>query len=362
MTTPRTGDPESKPRPPAVPKQAPLVQSSPLGSTINERTATDPSGRLLGSYLDNAKYPGLLMHEQSGMNQTDYNMWLKALPTVAPDRWALIQQFGGPMQEVLWRAYADVENPNKTLNKIAAMFPGAVAPVGGGGRGGGGRGGGGGTAAPTPEQIAAAKAAIKNRAYTLGRQPFTDDELTWVATTVVRDNWSNEQLDDWLTTGDQAAKIDQPGLIAANIGQIKQMASAQLLNVSDATAREWATRIESGEMSPEAVKQIFATQAAQEFGWAANGIASGQTVRDMLLPARDRIANELEMNADAIDLMDPRWRGLVTTTDQNGQVRAATMTEVTQHARQQPEFASTTHSGQLAADTFSMIRQAFEGS
>lgn len=360
MATPKSGDPESKVKPkPAVAPKSPVTQSSPLGGTINQNTAQSRGGATIGSYVDAAKYPGLLRGELTGA----YITWLNNLARSSPDYWALIQAHGPTMQALLWRAYQDNQDPNLTLNEMTRQFGTDVFKAvsggsGGGGRGGGG-GGGGGTAAPTPEQIAAAAAAVKNRAGELGR-PITDDEITFVATTIVRDGWNSAQLDDWLL-GDPT-KVTDPGLVTASVDQIRQMASNQLLTVSDATARGWAERINSGEMTTDAVQSIFQQQALGEFGWAAESIKAGINMKDMLAPARDQIAKELEVTPETVDLMDPKWRGMVTTTDpQSGAVRAATLTEVTRSARKAPEWAKTNSSKQLAANTFMLVRNAFEG-
>jgi uncharacterized protein (DUF2236 family) len=82
----------------------------------------------------------------------------------------------------------------------------------------------------------------------------------------------------------------------------------------------------------------------------------------MLAPTRDQIAKELELTPDAVDLMDPKWRSMVTTTDpKTNEVRAATLTEVVRSARRAPEWAKTNNSKSLAANTFMLIRNIFEG-
>lgn len=352
---------ETPPGPKGAAPKLVIPHSSPLGSTINQNTGTTPAGRGIGAYVDNALFPGLLRGEVQGA----YTTWLSSLPKTSPDQWALIQAHGPAMQELLWRAYQDRQNPSDTLNEMTHMFGSSVFTAAGApGAGGGGRRGGSGGAGvqpPTPEQIASAAAAIKNRAAVLGHTPFSDDEMTWIATTVVKDGWSPAQLDDFLTTGDQLTKITQPGDITASVDQIKAMATSQLTNVSDATAREWATRIASGEMNIATVGTIFQQQAQQEFGWAASSLQGGLTMRDILMPARDRIATELEKPAETIDLMDPRFRKMAQSTDANGLTKAASLTEVTRNARQDADWQHTASAARLAADVAQQLRTTFEG-
>jgi hypothetical protein len=347
VTEPKPTAPGTKP----VIKPKPKPQSSPLGSTIHQNTATDPYGAPIGNWYDNAKYPGLLRGELPSA----YTTWLTRLPTASPDEWALIQAHGGSMQSLLWRAKQDQQDPNDTLNLMARIFGTSVfdaAKAGGGGR----RGGGGGGSDPT-KAIASAEAEIRNKAATLGR-PLTDDEIHFMATAAVNESWSDAQLMDQLMLGD---KITEPGARSVSIDQIKQMANQQLLNVSDTTAREWANRIVSGEMLPETVASIFQQQASAEFGWAADQINAGVKMRDILSPSRDVLAHELERAPETIDLMDDKWRKMVQATNPDGTQRAATITEVTRNARKDPGYFDTSAAARLGANTFQMLRNAFEG-
>lgn len=351
-------DPENKAaKKPAVPvkKAAP---TKPRVVNDAKQTAIDPAGTHIGTYADPANYPGLLTNENVGT----YRLWLGSLPTKHADQWTLIQQHGPKLQAMLWRAFRDAQDPNDVLNMIASEFPGSTTITSGGGSrgGGGGGGGGGGTAAPTPEQIASAKAEITNRSAILGHIPLTDDVLTWVATTIVRDNWTSAQLDDWLLA--KPEDINKPGLVDVSVDQIRQLAGNQLLAVSDATAREWAMKINSGEMDINTVQSIFANQALQEFGWASDGIKAGLNVKDMLAPQRDRIAQELEIGGDQVDLMDPKWRNMVTVTDAtSGMPRAATLTEVARNARQDPLYRNTAGAASNGGGIFAILRHNFEG-
>lgn len=363
----------------AAVKKPPAPRGVP--SPVNDPQATRPAPKLSvgGHELDPVKYPGLVTANAykdpvtgqgyEAVNVGTYAAWLRDLPQLNPFVVQLIGAYGAPFQSMAWNAYITGMDQNTFLNQIRARFPdfeskltAVNGPPGsrGGSRGGGGGGGGVANPDPTPEQIAAAAAAVRNRAGELGHVALTPDELTWVATTVVRDGWNSAQLDDWLL-GDPT-KVTEPGLVTASVDQIRQMAANQLLTVSDATARGWADRINSGEMTTDAVQSIFQQQAVGEFGWAAESIKAGINMKDMLAPARDQIAKELELTPNAVDLMDPKWRGMVTTTDdKTGAVRAATLTEVTRSARKAPEWANTNSSKSLAANTFMLVRQAFEG-
>lgn len=222
--------------------------------------------------------------------------------------------------------------------------------------GGGTRGGGGGGGASKAQQYAAARAALVNRSRSLGIE-FDDGALDALAQTVVEGNWTNAQVDDYIL-GAQATK---PGLITAGIDQIKALGAQQMLKISDATAREYAARIESGEQTMEGVKSAFQAQAQTQFGWAANLISQGVSVRDILLPARDKIAALLEISPDSVDLMDDRYLNMVQTTDEKGQVRAATLGEVAQRARKDDRYRQTEGARRDTANVGVTLARMFSG-
>jgi hypothetical protein len=207
------------------------------------------------------------------------------------------------------------------------------------GSGSRGRGGGGGGGASLAQQYAAAEAAIRNQARTLGLE-LDEGGIQALAKTVVDANWSGDQLTDYLVPG--AVSTTLPGTITATVAQIQQMAGQQLLNVSEATAREWAGRIASDEMTLEGVQSLLQTKATEKYGWAASNISQGVGVRDMLLPTRDIIARELELNPEDVDLMDSKWLSMVQTADsKTGEIRAATDSEVVIRARKDPKWKDT---------------------
>jgi hypothetical protein len=344
------------PRAPNPPKKAPAKKVAPH---IVVRDAVTPVGLKVTDkkFVDQALYPGLMFGDAAGIN--GYKAWLNNYLSKSTEQSTLVARGGAGVQAILWRAHVANRDPNDTLNEIADKFGTDIfAPIGGGGGGGRGGGGGGPSAEDIAKQVESAKAEVRNRAATLGR-PLSEDEVTFLATAAVNENWSGAQLDDQLMS--DPSKITEPGLVQVSSDQIKAAGSAQLMNVSDETARQWALRINSGEMDITAVQSIFQQQALAEFGWAAESLKSGLTMRDILTPARDKIASELEIGANQVDLMDPKYRQMAQQFDKDGKPRAATMTEVTQSARKDAQWANTANAARLAANTAQLMRQTFEG-
>lgn len=298
----------------------------------------------------------------NGTNLTskDYNTWLYQ---TASQAWfqAAVGAFGPQFQADLWYANRTGMSLERFWNQARMKYPGIDEIINGAmGGGGGGRGsyGGGGGGTSRADQIAAAVAAIRNQAETIGLA-LDDNMILDLAKKTVSENWTGDQLTDALL-GDMT-KATKPGTYQATMTAIREQAKRQLINVSDSTAQDWARRILSGEMAVETVNTIFGQQAAAEWGWATEALKTGATMSDILAPARDTIASELELGADTVNLMDDRWRKMVTREDVKGAARAATMTEVLQAARKDQAYANTAGAARRAASTAAMLRQMFEG-
>lgn len=222
----------------------------------------------------------------------------------------------------------------------------------------------GGSGGPTKaQQYAAAEAAIRNQAATLGYTTITEPDIKSLARTVVDQNWSGDQLTDrlvndatrnWGTLGG--------GTLKAAVDAIKAGAADQLINISDATAQQWAKRLASEEMDTDGLRNLLQAQATARYGWAADVIASGITMSDFLAPSRDRIAQELEMNPEEISLLDARIMDMVTVVDDKNQRRVASDTELIRNARKDERWKSTGNARNTMSQAAMMIRRYVEGS
>ena len=218
-------------------------------------------------------------------------------------------------------------------------------------------GGGGGSG----NQRAAAAAAIKNEAQRLGYTTLTDADIQALSDTVVAGNWSADQLTEYLVNA-ATANWDSlgSGTLKAGVDGVKAMAARQLISISDDTARQWSKRIASGELDADGLTSMLQEQAAARFGWAASVISKGITMRDFLAPSRDRIAKELEVDAESLDMTDPKVLEMMTVVDDKG-TRVATDSELLRNARKDSRWSSTTGARNTAASAAVMLRDYVEG-
>jgi hypothetical protein len=220
-------------------------------------------------------------------------------------------------------------------------------------------GGGGATRA---QQIAAAEAAIRNEAQRLGYVTFSDAQIRSLAGTAVSQNWSSEQLTDYLVQG-ATSNWDQlqGGALTGAVDSIKALAAQQLISVSDVTARNWAGRLMSGELDGDGLRSLLQQQATARYGWAADVIAQGISMQDFLAPSRDRIASILEVDPNELDLTDPKIQSMMTVTNDRGEVRVANDAELIRNARKDSRWVSTGNARELTAQAGMMLRRYVEG-
>ena len=203
-----------------------------------------------------------------------------------------------------------------------------------------------------------AKAMIRNEAEMLGIV-FDDGAVTALATTVVKNQWAPDRLTNYIVGAAENWEALKEGTIKASAQAMKELAGNYLLTVSDDSLRDYAKRMASGELSMETVQSIFKEQAKTNYSWAAGAIDQGITVRDFMLPSRDFLARELELNPNDVDLMDPKWLSMMQVKDEKGQIRAANLNEMQTAARQDPRFAKTTKASEMGSNLALMIRNVF---
>jgi hypothetical protein len=203
---------------------------------------------------------------------------------------------------------------------------------------------------------------IRNEAALIGYSGFSEENIMALAKTVINSNWSAEQVTDYLVTG---ATGDWDSLAGGRLtdafSQIKAMGERQLITISDATAKQWAARMMSGELDENGLRSLIQTQAAGRHTWATNVLDKGINLSDYLAPSRDRIARELEINAEDLDLMDSKVMKMLTTQDPKEGWRLANDAELVQAARQDDRWKKTANARQLASSAAVMLRNYVEG-
>lgn len=183
-------------------------------------------------------------------------------------------------------------------------------------------------------------------------------QVSALAVEAAKHGWSAEQQIDAILKNVNWDTLEG-GAITSSRDRVKALASQYMVRLSETTARNYAERIARGELTEEGVVSIFQQQAKARFSYMSDLIDTGVTPNDYFAPSRDVIASTLEVGADTIDMMDPKWLGVLEVRGDDGQLRAATMNEAMLAARKRPEWADTRNAQELTASMVSGLAQAF---
>lgn len=145
-------------------------------------------------------------------------------------------------------------------------------------------------------------------------------------------------------------EVLEGGTITDTRDRMKALAGQYMIRLSEQSAREYAERIARGELTEEGVRSMFQQKAVARYSYMAPLIEQGVTPADYFAQSRDVVASTLEVSPDSIDMMDPKWLGLLEVRDvASGELRAATQNEAMLAARRQPEFVRTRGAQELMA-------------
>jgi hypothetical protein len=205
--------------------------------------------------------------------------------------------------------------------------------------------------------VAQTAASIQNRAASFGIE-LTPAQISSIALEATRNGWTDEQVTDNLI-GQVHWESLAAGDLTAYRDDVFALAGEYLVSMTDATAQEYAKKIASGEMTIDGVRSSMQNQAKARWTWMAKDIDNGVTPSMFFGQPKNLLASELEIGADQINLMDPKWLSIMEKTGEDGKPRAATLTEVQLAARQRPEWQKTNNAQNLTARMINFVSDAF---
>lgn len=199
--------------------------------------------------------------------------------------------------------------------------------------------------------------SISNRAKLLGIK-LSAPEVDYIARVAESQNYSAEQVDAALTG---LIKWDslQGGTLTAARDSINALAKDYLVSFTDDLVRDWSTRLATGAATTEGFKSVVMAQAKLQNPWLATYIDEGLNPNELLDPGRRQIATSLGLNPAEIDFSDPINMALVTTKDDKGNTRLATIPEIRTNIRKDPRWEQTDEARQLTSSLARSIAQIF---
>lgn len=179
-----------------------------------------------------------------------------------------------------------------------------------------------------------------------------DTDMRWLAGRVLREGWTDDQLLRFFggLIRDGSHEITG-GKITEEESKIRGQARSYMVNVDDASVREWAARIVEGTASADAVSSYLRKESVGRFSWLKTEIEGGLTPEQLFSPMKNAVAQLLEMAPDTIDLNSARWSALTAPIlGADGKQRSMNFNEAQQWARSQTEWRTTANANAEVSD------------
>lgn len=207
------------------------------------------------------------------------------------------------------------------------------------------------------QKIDSALAIIQDRVRTLGLR-MSETDIIDVATVAVNSNWNDAQVIDKLLTNYNMLELD-PGDLTTAQSNVATLANQYLVPLTDDQAASYAKRLYLGEINTDTIEDQFRKQLIAEMPFLETQLTSGLRPTDIFASARSFAARELELDANNIDLNDPKWRDMFVKSNDDGTQRLATLSEIRTQVRNTPEWSRTTAAKESASNIAGAIAQLF---
>ena len=179
--------------------------------------------------------------------------------------------------------------------------------------------------------------------------PMDAEGIKWVAGRILREGWSDEQLNRYLGQLMRNSGGASAGRVTESQAELKALARSYLVNMADKDAMEYAIRIAEGSTTKDAISTLLRQEAKNRFTWLAPQIDSGITPMQLFASTRNAVAQELEIDPETIDLNDSRWSALTSPVNADGTTRSVNFAEAQTWARQRPEWRFTKNANDSAS-------------
>lgn len=207
------------------------------------------------------------------------------------------------------------------------------------------------------QKIDSALAIIQDRVRTLGLA-LSEAEIVDVATLAVQSKWNDSQVIDRLLTNYDLT-LAKPGDLTTAQSDVMTLANQFLVPITEQQAMDYAKRMYLGEISSETIADQFKRQLVSDMPFLQSSLDRGLTPADIFGSATAFAANELEIDAGSIDLREPKWRDMFISTDDKGESRVATLSEIRTRVRNTPEWSRTSAAKESASNLAGAIAQLF---
>lgn len=217
--------------------------------------------------------------------------------------------------------------------------------------------GGGGSGINRANELRSLQTTILNRSTNLGLE-LSPEEINYMAKVAQDQSYSSEQVDNMLVSVVNWDKL-QSGTLTASRDQIKGLAANYLVGMSDQTVQQWSEKVAKNQATAASIESYLRSQAKIMNPWMAEYIDQGLTPGELLQSSRDLIAQNLEIDANAVDFMDDRFMSLATMTDDKGNTKLATQQQLMKNIRKDAAWSSTQQAKNVTTGLAQLVAEIF---
>jgi hypothetical protein len=187
--------------------------------------------------------------------------------------------------------------------------------------------------------------------------------LAKLAWTSLRYGWTGQQLTNAILAQgklDLSGKTPGGALTAAD--NLKEQAAQYLVPISPATLQKWTKDIQAGNLTQQDFIGYLKEQAKSLFPGMAVAIDSGVTPAHYVDPYKQIASSTLEVPAESVNFMDPKWsKALFQTDPKTGARTSMSLANWQNTLRSDPSYGydKTEQARSTAADLTTQLGHAF---
>jgi hypothetical protein len=188
--------------------------------------------------------------------------------------------------------------------------------------------------------------------------PLTYADLVPLATDAIRFGWDDLTIRQNII-GKVTFDPNQAGGLGAFQTQAKNIGKKYLINITDQEAFEYSKKLFTGEATEASIAADMQQRSKSAYPSIANLIESGTVPLDYFNTHINTVANLLEVDPSSIDLTDANYMGIISHTDDKGNVRPLSVPETITFVKQKDEYWKTGNSAKEVTSVLGTLGDMF---
>jgi hypothetical protein len=189
---------------------------------------------------------------------------------------------------------------------------------------------------------------------------LSDDRIKQMANDTLQQGWDDNQLNGAL--GAEYHYVTGQTAVTGVTAGLKKTQGDWMVPMGDDALTQWGQNIISGKATTDQFTDYARNTAAGMYGGFAQAIKAdpSNTVKLLTEPYRQQIGATLEVDPNTINFLDSKWNKVISNADpKTGQPQVMDLSQATQYARSQPEWAQTRNANQTMANYGEQVLKSF---